>query len=137
MPIIVNLKPDQEIKFAQIQKDFDAVGFEVEPFGHRTIAVKSAPAVLLPQQVEQLVEEILETPEKELREQSYEDLERRLAATIACHAAIKINTPLDPTKIQWLLDELGKTDYPMACPHGRPVALEYTMKGILRAFHRI
>ena len=90
-----------------------------------------------PEAGEQLVEEILETPEKELRELSYEDLERRLAATIACHAAIKINTPLDPTKIQWLLDELGKTDYPMACPHGRPVALEYTMKGILRAFHRI
>ena len=137
MPIIVSLKPDQEIKFAQIQKEFDAVGFEVEPFGNRTVAVKAAPAVLSPQQVEQLMEEILDTPESELRALSYEDLERRLAATIACHAAIKINTPLDPPKIQWLLDELAKTDCPMSCPHGRPVALEYGMKDILRAFHRI
>ena len=137
MPIIVSLKPDQEIKFAQIQKEFDAVGFEVEPFGNRTVAVKAAPAVLSPQQVEQLMEEILDTPESELRALSYEDLERRLAATIACHAAIKINTPLDPAKIQWLLDELAKTVCPMSCPHGRPVALEYGMKDILRAFHRI
>ncbi len=137
MPIIVGMKPDQEIKFARIQKEFDAVGFEVEPFGNRTLAVKAAPAVLAPRQVEQLMEEILDTPEGELRALSYEDFERHLAATIACHAAIKINTPLDRAKIQWLLDELAKTDYPMSCPHGRPVALEYGMKDILRAFHRI
>ena len=137
LPIIVNLKPDQEIKFAQIQKEFSAIGFEVEPFGNRTIAVKAAPAVLSPQQTEQLMEEVLDTPENELRELSYEDLERHLAATIACHAAIKINTSLDPTKIQWLLDELENTDCPMSCPHGRPVALEYSMEKILRAFHRI
>ena len=137
MPVIVNLKPDQEIKFARIQKEFDVVGFEAEPFGNRTIAVKAAPAVLSPPQVEQLMEEILDTPERELRALSYEDLERRLAATIACHAAIKINTPLSPPKIQWLLDELAKTECPMSCPHGRPVALEYGMKDILRAFHRL
>ncbi len=137
MPLIVSLKPDQEIKFAQIEKEFDAVGFEVEPFGNRTLAVKAAPAVLSPHQVEQLMEEILDTPESELRALSYDDFERRLAATIACHAAIKINTPLDPAKIQWLLDELAKTDCPMSCPHGRPVALQYGMRDILRAFHRI
>lgn len=137
LPIIVSLKPDQEIKFAQIQKEFGAIGFEVEPFGNRTIAVKAAPAILSPQQTEQLMEEVLDTPANELRELSYEDLERHLAATIACHAAIKINTPLDSTKIQWLLDELGNTDCPMSCPHGRPVALEYSMEEILRAFHRI
>ena len=136
LPIVVSLKPDQEVKFSQIQEDFDAIGFEVEPFGNRTIVVKSAPAILSPQQVEQLMEEILDTPESELRELSYGDLQRRLAATIACHAAIKVNTPLDKTKIQWLLDELSKTECPMSCPHGRPVALEHNIKAILKAFHR-
>jgi DNA mismatch repair protein MutL len=58
--------------------------------------------ILSPQQVEQLMEEILDTPESELRELSYGDLRRRLAATIACHAAIKVNILLDTTKIQWL-----------------------------------
>ncbi len=137
MPIIMNLQPDQEIKFTQIEEEFRANGFELEPFGHRTVAVKAAPAALSPHQVETLIHEILDTPEKELRELSLSDLQRRVAATIACHAAIKVNMPLDGPKMQWLLDELAKTDCPMSCPHGRPIALKYGLREILKAFHRI
>ncbi len=137
MPIIITLRPEQEITFAQIEDEFRANGFDLEPFGHRTIAVKAAPAALSPQQVETLIHEILDTPERELRALSLDDIQRRVAATIACHAAIKVNTPLDSAKIHYLLDELAKTDCPMSCPHGRPVALKYGMKEILKAFHRI
>ncbi len=137
MPIIVTLKPDQEIKFAQIESEFRANGFDIEPFGQRTVAVKAAPAGLSPQNVETLLHEILDTPEKELRELSLSDLQRRVAATIACHAAIKVNMPLDAAKMHWLLDALGKSDCPMSCPHGRPIALKYGMREILKAFHRI
>ena len=137
MPIILTLRPEQEIIFAQIEDEFRANGFDLEPFGHRTIAVKAAPAALTPQQVEALIHEILDTPERELRALSLDDVQWRIAATIACHAAIKVNTPLDNAKIHYLLDELAKTDCPMSCPHGRPVALKYEMKEILKAFHRI
>ncbi len=137
MPIIITLRPEQEITFTQIEDEFRANGFDLEPFGHRTIAVKAAPAALSPRQVEVLIHEILDTPERELRALSLDDMQRRVAATIACHAAIKVNTPLDDAKIRYLLDELAKTDCPMTCPHGRPVALKYEMKEILRAFHRI
>ncbi len=137
MPIIITLRPEQEITFAQIEDEFRANGFDLEPFGHRTIAVKAAPAALSPQQVEVLIHEMLDTPERELRALSLDDVQRRVAATIACHAAIKVNTPLDSAKIHYLLDELAKTDCPMSCPHGRPVALKYEMKEILKAFHRI
>jgi DNA mismatch repair protein MutL len=61
----------------------------------------------------------------------------RIAASIACHSAIKVNTALDPKRIEWLLLELAKTDHPTSCPHGRPIALLYSWKEILRAFHRI
>jgi DNA mismatch repair protein MutL len=137
MPIIVTLKPDQEIKFAQIEEEFRANGFDIEPFGQRTVAVKAAPAGLSPQNVETLLHEILDTPERELRELSLSDLQRRVAATIACHAAIKVNMPLDLTKMHWLLDQLAKSEFPMACPHGRPIALKYSLREILKAFHRI
>ena len=137
MPIIVSLKADQEIKFTHIEQEFRANGFDIEPFGHGTIAVKAAPATLSPRQVEALIQETLDAPEKEFRDLSLADLQRRVAATIACHAAIKVNMRLDEAKIQWLLDELAKTDYPMSCPHGRPVALKYDLKEILKAFHRI
>ena len=137
MPIIITLRPDQEITLATIEKEFQANGFELEPFGHRTIAVKAASAGLSPKQTETLIGEILDTPEKELRELSLSDLQDRVAATIACHAAIKVNMPLEPAKMQWLLDELARTECPMSCPHGRPIALKYALKDILKAFHRI
>ncbi|MCB1019182.1 MAG: DNA mismatch repair endonuclease MutL [Acidobacteria bacterium] len=137
MPIIVTLTPEQQIAFDQINEEIDANGFEIEPFGHRTVAVKAAPAGLSPSEIETLLHEILETPDRELRELSLDDLQKQVAATVACHAAIKINTPLDPPKMRWLLEALGKTECPMACPHGRPIALKYELKDILKAFHRI
>jgi DNA mismatch repair protein MutL len=137
MPIVLTLTPEQQIAFERIHEEFLANGFEIEPFGHRTIAVKAAPASLSAGEIEILLHEILETPERELRELSLDDLRKQVAATIACHAAIKINTPLDAPKMRWLLDELGKTECPMACPHGRPIALKYGLKDILKAFHRI
>ncbi len=137
MPIIITLRPDQEITLTRIEEEFRANGFELEPFGHRTVAVKAASAGLGPKQIETLIGEILDTPEKELRELSLSDLQDRVAATIACHAAIKVNMPLEPAKMQWLLDELARTDCPMSCPHGRPIALKYGLKDILKAFHRI
>ena len=72
-----------------------------------------------------------------MRELSLGDIQKHIAATIACHAAIKVNMPLDMQKMRWLMEELSKTEVPMACPHGRPIALKYGMKDILKAFHRI
>jgi DNA mismatch repair protein MutL len=69
--------------------------------------------------------------------QNLATLRTRIAASIACHAAIKVNTPLDPVRMEWLLLELAKTEHPTSCPHGRPIALLYSWKEIQRAFHRI
>ena len=44
---------------------------------------------------------------------------------------------LDQTKMEWLLSALAATDYPMSCPHGRPIALRYSTNDILKGFHRI
>ena len=76
----------------------------------------------------------------EFREQQVENEETRrtrIAASIACHAAIKVNMPLEASKIDWLLAELAKTEHPTSCPHGRPIALRYSLKDIQRAFQRI
>jgi DNA mismatch repair protein MutL len=137
MPIVIALTPEQQIEYARIAEELDATGFETEPFGHRTIAVKAAPAAIPPGDLERVIFEILEIAETELRKVSLEDLRRGIAASIACRAAIKINTRLDHAKMEWLLRELAATDYPMACPHGRPIALQYSTREILKAFHRI
>lgn len=137
MPLVVTLRPGQEHVFDAIEQEFRANGFDIEPFGNRTVAVKATPADLSPHEAENLIQEILDTPEREMRSLSLLDVQKRIAATIACHAAIKVNMPLDMPKMRWLLEELTKTEVPMACPHGRPIALKYGMKDILKAFHRI
>jgi DNA mismatch repair protein MutL len=137
MPLVVTLRPGQEHVYGAIEDEFRANGFDIEPFGNRTIAVKATPADLSPHEAENLIQEILDTPEREMRGLSLLDVQKRIAATIACHAAIKVNMPLDMPKMRWLLEELTKTEVPMACPHGRPIALKYGMKDILKAFHRI
>ena len=137
MPAILQLSPEQQIEYARIEDELRASGFDTEPFGNRTIAVKAVPAALGHGDIERVIFEILEIAEEELRGVSVSDLRRGIAASLACRAAIKINTPLDQKKMEWMLRTLATTEYPMACPHGRPVALQYGMREILRAFHRI
>ena len=118
----LQLTPEQQIDYARIADELHASGFETEPFGNRTIAVKAAPAAVGTAELEKMLFEILETAEAELRGASLEDLRRNICASIACRAAIKINTRLDAAKMEWLLRALAATDCPMSCPHGRPIA---------------
>jgi len=137
MPLIVELTPAQMAVFAEISDELTRNGFEVEPFGSRTIAVKTTAAGVAPEEVEHLLHEILEQFEREEQSLNLDAIRTRIAASIACHAAIKINMPLEQNKLEWLLRELAKTDCPMSCPHGRPVVLRYSVKDIQRAFKRI
>jgi DNA mismatch repair protein MutL len=144
MPLLVELKPEQMVVFAAIADELERNGFEVEPFGPHTLAVKAAPVGLDGAQLERTLGEVIEQSAAGV-EDSYETkqnqdltaLRTRIAASIACHSAIKVNTALDPRRMEWLLLELAKTEHPTSCPHGRPIALLYSWKEILRAFHRI
>jgi DNA mismatch repair protein MutL len=137
VPHVIQLTAAQQIEFARIADELNALGFEAEPFGNRTIAVKAAPAGMAAGEIEKVLFEILEIAESELRGASLDDLRRAMAASIACRAAIKINMRLEPAKIDWLLRALAATQCPMSCPHGRPIALRYPTRDILKNFHRI
>ena len=137
MPVLVDLLPAQMVLFAAIAQELELNGFEAEPFGPHTLAIKAAPVGLEGRELERMLGEVLAVPEREQQAENAETRRRRIAASIACHAAIKVNMPLDPKKIDWLLAELGKTEHPTSCPHGRPIALRYSHKDIQRAFQRI
>jgi len=136
-PLILSLTVAQQADYQRIVSELHAAGFETEPFGNRTLAVKAAPAGLPAPELEKVLREILEIPERELRRMSVEDLRRWIAASLACRAAIKVNTPLDANRMEWLLRALACTECPMSCPHGRPTALRYSMRDILKGFRRI
>jgi len=137
MPMLIDLLPAQMVTFAAIARELEANGFEVEPFGPRTIAIKAAPAGLEGSELERMVVEVLEQAGSLEQAENLQASRTRIAASIACHAAIKVNTPLDPARMEWLLAELAQTEHPTSCPHGRPIVLRYAWKDIQRAFHRI
>jgi DNA mismatch repair protein MutL len=136
MPIVVQLPPRQLVILDNIIPELARNGFEVEPFGPKTIAIKTAPAILKPAAVEKLLVELLDGLERETQAINIDALKRKIAATVSCHAAIKINMPLDDTKMRWLVAELMKTDVPTVCPHGRPIILRYDLREIQKAFKR-
>jgi DNA mismatch repair protein MutL len=137
MPLLVELTPGQQAVFAEISEELRRNGFEVELFGVRTVAVKTAPGGVRPGDVERMLVELLDQFQKEEQVLNLDKIRGKIAASIACHAAIKINMPLEQNKMEWLLKELAKTECPMTCPHGRPVVLRYSVKEIQKAFKRI
>jgi DNA mismatch repair protein MutL len=137
MPMILELSPRQLVIYEKIAEELGANGFEVELMGPRSVAIQAAPAGITGGDAEKLLTEILDGIERENAAISIETLQAKIAASTACHAAIKVNMPLDQTKMEWLLAALAKTDCPMSCPHGRPVVLRYSVKEIEKAFHRI
>ena len=137
MPLLLDLLPQQMVRFAEIAEELEHNGFEAEPFGPHTIAVKAAPVGLEGARLERMLMEVLEQTGTGVPSENLETVRTRIAASIACHSAIKINTPLDPQRMEWLLGELARTAHPTSCPHGRPIALRYSWKDIQRAFERI
>ena len=137
MPIVLELSPAQQAVFSEISDELAHNGFEAEPFGARSVAVKVAPAGIEAAAVERMLHELLDQFSREEQSLNLEKIRTRIAASIACHAAIKVNMPLEQNKMEWLLAELAKTDHPMSCPHGRPVVLRYSVKDIQKAFKRI
>jgi DNA mismatch repair protein MutL len=137
MPMVVQLTPGQQAVYAEISDELQHNGFEVELFGSRTVVVKAVPAGVESCDVEQMLGELLVEFEREQQAINLDAIRHRIAASIACHAAIKVNMPLEQNKMEWLLKELAQTECPMSCPHGRPVVLRYSVKDIQRAFKRI
>ena len=136
-PIVMTLTHGQVVAFEGLAEEFVGNGFEIEPFGGRAVAIKATPAELSPKDVESLIHELLDDSREGGRGLTLGQMRKRMAATIACHAAIKVNMPLSREKMRWLLEQLARTDCPMSCPHGRPIALRYGTREILKAFHRL
>ena len=137
VPLVAELSPRQLVIFERIAEELRENGFEVEPIGPRSVAIQAAPAGISSSDAEKLLTEILDGVERENQAISIDSLQAKIAASTSCHAAIKVNMPLDQTKMEWLLGELSKTDAPMSCPHGRPVVLRYSLREIEKAFKRI
>ncbi len=137
VPETFDLTPAQAAVFDDLVPELEKYGFELMRLSGRTVAIKAVPADLPGSEARNMLAELLETVDAEKKSSARETLRDEIAASLACHAAIKVNMPLAPEKMRWLIDRLLQTSSPTTCPHGRPVILRLRTRDILKGFHRI
>jgi DNA mismatch repair protein MutL len=137
IPETFDLTPAQAAAFDHVAEELESYGFELMRLSGRTVAIKSTPADLPASEARNVLSEVLDTVDSEKRGAARASLRDEIAASLACHAAIKVNMPLAPEKMRWLIDRLLTTSSPTTCPHGRPVILRLATQDILKGFHRI
>ena len=137
VPETFDLTPAQAAVFDTFMPELENYGFELMRLSGRTVAIKATPADLPASEARNMLAELMDTVDAEKKNSARETLRDEIAASLACHAAIKVNMPLTPEKMRWLIDRLMQTSSPTTCPHGRPVILRLKTKDILKGFHRI
>ena len=129
-PLLVELSLAGRQALAAHAPELERFGFEVEEFGGDSVRVAAVPALLSPGESITAVRALADDLEGLDRGGHVGEALRRIAATTACHAAVKANSPLTYEKMAQILDELGRTAYSTVCPHGRPVMLRLTRREI-------
>jgi DNA mismatch repair protein MutL len=137
VPETFDLTPAQAAVFDDLVPELEKYGFELMRLSGRTVAIRAVPADLPTSEARNMLFELLDTVDAEKKSTAPETMRDEIAASLACHAAIKVNMPLAPEKMRWLIDRLLQTSSPTTCPHGRPVILRLSTRDILKGFHRI
>jgi DNA mismatch repair protein MutL len=136
-PMLIEMSPSERQALIPHAATLEKFGLELEEFGGDSVRLSAVPAVLDPSACEAAVRALAGDLEGLDGGSRVEDGLRRIAATMACHAAVKANYPLTMEKMRYILEELRRTAYSSVCPHGRPVVLRITRREIEKNFQRI
>jgi DNA mismatch repair protein MutL len=136
-PMIIELPPSSRHALTSHAAELERLGFEIEEFGGETMRVSAFPALLRREECPTALRALAEDLETAGNTATVDEAIKKIAATMACHAAVKANDPLTPEKMAHILDELRRTSYSTICPHGRPVMLRLTRREVEKNFQRI
>ena len=137
VPLVLEFSPSAHQALTARAPELERFGFEIESFGATAIKLTAVPALLKTEDCSRALQALAEDLEGLDRGAQLQDALQRIAATTACHAAVKANDPLTYEKMTHILDELRATAYSTVCPHGRPVMLRLTRREIEKNFERI
>ncbi len=124
----------------KIMDDLALLGIIVEPFGGTGFIVKSVPAIIDDRQIGPFIREMLDKILESGTEKG-DDLHKRkwlddVMILMACHSAIRANYSLNLQEMEKLIDDLGKCDNPLNCPHGRPTRIQWSKSELEKLFKR-
>ena len=137
VPLLMDLPSAAQQTLVERAEALARLGYEVEPFGEGTLKVSAVPALLRTEESAQALLALADDLDGLDRGAQVQDALQRIAATTACHAAVKANYPLTYEKMMHILEELRATSYSTVCPHGRPVMLRITKREIEKNFERV
>jgi len=135
-PIIIELEPGQRDVLLLHEGNLKRLAFEIFDFGGNSVQIVSVPALLNFKEAAQVINALAEDLNGLRNESSVDDALRRIAATTACHAAVKANDRLTHEKMSFILNELRRTNYSTVCPHGRPIMFKISRRYLERSFER-
>ena len=136
-PMLIELSAGARQALAAHAGKLERMGFELEEFGGSAVRIAAVPALLTREDSEAAIRALAQDLEGLEAESKVDDALKRIAATMACHAAVKANYPLTSEKMAHILEELQQTAYSTICPHGRPVMLRLTRREVEKNFQRI
>ena len=137
IPVVLELPAAERAALVAKAEALARFGFEIEDFGGDSVKVTSVPALLPANECDAALRALADDLEGLDRGLRIEDALKQIAATTACHAAVKAHYPLTLEKMHHILEELRATAYSTVCPHGRPVMLRITRREIEKNFDRI
>ena len=136
VPETVELTAHEVAAAEQYQELLATFGFEIEPFGGRTWTLRTVPEVLGARRGAPTLRALLASLADERGGEAAQHIQNQVAASIACHAAVKANQPLTREVMASLISQLGECDAPTRCPHGRPIMLRLDHQAIERQLGR-
>jgi DNA mismatch repair protein MutL len=137
VPIVLDVSASDHQSLVGRAAELERFGYELETFGASAIKVTAVPALLDAGESAKALLALAHDLEGLDRGAGVQAAVQRIAATTACHAAVKANYPLSYEKMTHILEELRATAYSTVCPHGRPVMLRLTRREIEKNFDRI
>jgi DNA mismatch repair protein MutL len=137
MPLVLDVPASDHQSLVGRAAELEQFGYEIESFGAAAIKVTAVPAILDVADSAKALLALAHDLEGLDRGAGVQAAVQRIAATTACHAAVKANYPLSYEKMAHILEELRATAYSTVCPHGRPVMLRLSRREIEKNFERI
>jgi DNA mismatch repair protein MutL len=137
-PLTIELSAPHRALVTEHAAAFDLLGFDIEHFGDAAFVVRAVPSALAGDDVPRQIGELLDrmARDDEAQSEASRDPQHRVAASLACHAAVRAGMPMSPPEQRELLQQLEASESPRTCPHGRPTMIHLTADAIAREFRR-
>jgi DNA mismatch repair protein MutL len=136
LPVTVELTPVQAETLDTVLEILNGIGFDLEPFGGRTIIVRAIPSLMLRGDVKQIVSDLIDQVADSYGKLDKFRLQDEIMIMTACRSAVQAGDTLTDAEVVNLIKELFKTEQPYLCPHGRPIIIRMNRSELDQKFQR-